>query len=183
MIVIIPKNENGSKQITLIKRVIIIMDKLGIVWNKRKSSYPRLNETAKRGRPAQEEIYRAVLNQYDFEDIPIDIEDNLFNVLFKHLCHNRTQPSMEDDYFFNNMNMETLCFIDEDSFLPDATNDYYVIDSPNQELIDNKMMEYFDIVNNTVDDKLDYVLCIKSKIDQFELTIDNKIELIKYLLL
>jgi hypothetical protein len=185
MIVIIPRNKHGSNQITLIKRVLIIMDELGVIWNKRKSSYPRLNETNKRGRPAQEELYRTIINKYDFEDIPIDIEDNLFNVLFKQLCHLRNQPSADDeiDYYENNMNNHTLCFIDSWDNLPVSTDDYYIIMQPSQDYIDHKMTEYCDNITDTVDDKVDYVFCIKSKIDQFELTTENKIELIKYLLI
>ena len=180
MIVIIPKNQNGADQITLIKRIIIIMDELDVVWNKRKSYYPRLNSSNKRGKSAEEEIYRTIINKYNYEDILIDVKDNLFNILFKQLCYNRKQSI---EYYLYNMNNKTLCLVDEWINNPISNDDYYVIISPSQELIENKMLEFFDKLNNTVDQKLDCVRCIKSKIDQFELTVDNKIELIKYILI
>lgn len=178
MIVIIPKTNEGYDQIEKTKQLINTMNQKGVIWEKKRSSYPRLLSSNKRGEPAKKELMRVI-----YEGFPPFTNSCLHSYLFNYLCVVR-EVAGEDYNKYDNFD-KTLCLVnnnDDNSFPMESNDDYYILHKPSMDLISQKLLEYYDIVNENEIVEIDKVFCIKSKIEQFELSLEEKVELIKFLI-
>ncbi len=172
MFVIIPKSIKGECEIRTIHMLHESISNNEIEWNKKRSAYPRLKDSQLRGKKAMDEVYRTLIDYIKSKyDGHYDM-DELFHKIIIKLVSNVD--------FFKDIIQRELKLV-YDSPIDLVSNDNYVIlENPTEADVERCTNEYQDILNNNVED-IDKVYLIKIKIDNFTLSPEDKLEIIKYL--
>jgi serine/threonine-protein kinase RIO1 len=172
MFVIIPKSIKGESELRTIHMLHEAITNNEIVWNKKRSAYPRLKDSQLRGKKAMDEVYRTLIDYIKYKyDGHYDM-DLMFHTIIIKLVSN-------PDFFIDIAQRELKLVYEMKVDL--FTNDNYnVLENPTDADVERCFNEYQDILNNNVEN-IDKVYLIKIKIDNFTLSPEEKLEIIKYL--
>lgn len=172
MFVIIPKSIKGECELRTIHMLHESICNNPIEWNKKRSAYPRLKDSQLRGKKAMDEVYRTLIDYIKCKYEGHYEMDSLFNNVLIKIVSNV-------DFFVDIVQRELKLVYNEKLDLI-SNDDYIVLENPTEADVERCSNEYQDILNNNVED-IDKVYLIKIKIDNFTLSPEEKLEIIKYL--
>lgn len=172
MFVIIPKSLKGETELRTIHMLHEAISNNQIEWNKKRSAYPRLKDSQLRGKKAMDQVYRTLIDYIKYKYEGHYDMDLMFHTIIIKLVSN-------PNFFIDIAQRELKLVYDMKVDL--FTNDnYWVLENPSEADLERCNNEYQDILNNNVED-IDKVFLIKIKIDNFTLSPEDKLEIIKYL--
>jgi hypothetical protein len=171
MFVIIPKSLKGECELRTIYMLHEAITNNEIEWNKKRSAYPRLKDSNLRGKKAMDEVYRTLIDYIKQKYDGHYIMDLLFHTLIIKLVSNPNSlcavSSKKIELIYDKVDLI-------------SNDNYNVLENPTDADVERYLNEYQDILNDNVEE-IDKVYLIKIKIDNFTLSPEEKLEIIKYL--